>query len=193
MTSQRKSNWSRWLLVAHIAAVAALGFFVPAPTVHAQTIIMHIPEGTSTLTSGAAPSGWGSDTSIVEPCQSYKSDACIIVAAFNSYSDNYWYLYDSEDISNGLPDAEIFFYVNYVYEGDYYTNGGSSPGAIVVIAPLDTTYTFQGAEYYESTSCVNQEYYQQGWDLTTDFNTGTAYALGIPYYSSGSQCGGSPN
>jgi hypothetical protein len=124
------------------------------------------------------------------PCFSYPSLACIVGAAFNANSYDYYYV-TSGGSSNGISGLGVFFRVNGVNEGSYTTTSNSNnPGAFVVVGTLGKTYTFLGVQYFGNNQCANSDYYYFGPTVTADFNygSGVTYGVGIPYR--GSSCPG---
>ena len=122
-----------------------------------------------------------SDSSLVSPCSGYSGFACLLVAAYDEGIHCCGW-YSGQD--NGIPNVAIFSYVNYVYDTTYRTTDGYNSGAIVVVAPLGKTYTFQGEEAQRGTpygTCTNEAYYQQGWSVDLSSGDGYAYTLGIPF------------
>jgi hypothetical protein len=191
MIHSGKTNGSKWQLFAQLLAMAALALFVSAPIAHAQgcpapvnvNCKIQIPAGTSLLPFIGGYSGTGG---IDAPCYSYPSYGCIIVATFNANSYNYYYV-TSGGSSNGFSGHRIDFQKDGVYQGYYTTtNNSNDPGTIVVVAALNSTYTFLGGQYYGNNGCVNQNYFYFGPTVTYSFQNGSGawYGVGIPYRGS---------
>ncbi|MDQ2840607.1 MAG: hypothetical protein M3Y72_06130 [Acidobacteriota bacterium] len=150
----------------------ALAIFLFAAPAHAQS---------ATVNAGPTDppaNSFSNDPTLLSVCNKYPSNACVVVASFNANLAPYWYVNGSS--SNGLGGAPIYFYANGVYQSTYHANGSSNPGAITVVAPLGSNYTFLGAQVYGR--CSNQAYYGQGWtNMSIPFSAGELYTLGIPY------------